>query len=221
VGYSKKFKKTVDNQDALLYTIHIVNEKGVLMNKIILSDVDGVLLDWELAFHKWMEDKGYTAADKSLYKMNEAYDIEKAESKRLIREFNESVRMLDLPAFRDARSGVARLVEAGYQFIVITSMSLDPMAKKAREINLEAVFGENVFVEVICLDTGADKDEALIPWKDSNIIFIEDKAENAVTGADMGLRSILIEHKHNAECDDPRIARCADWKEITDLILAE
>jgi len=151
--------------------------------------------------------------------MHEAYEIEKAESKRLIREFNESVRMLDLPAFRDARSGVARLVEAGYQFVVITSMSLDPMAKKAREINLEAVFGENAIYGVKTLDTGADKDEALEFFRDSDLYWIEDKTENAVVGADMGLRSILIEHGHNAECDDARVARAKNWAEIADLIL--
>jgi FMN phosphatase YigB (HAD superfamily) len=191
-----------------------------MISKIILTDCDGVLLDWETAFHTWMEDKGYTAADKTLYKMNEAYDIEKAESKRLIREFNESVRMLDLPAFRDARSGVARLVEAGYKFVVITSMSLDPMAKKAREINLEAVFGEGVIEGVKTLDTGADKDEALEFYRDSGLYWIEDKDENAIAGANVGLKSILIEHNHNVECNDSRVARCANWKEIADLILA-
>lgn len=191
-----------------------------MLSKIILTDCDGVLLDWERAFHSWMEDKGYTAADKTLYKMHTAYNIEKAESKRLIREFNESVRMLDLPAFRDARSGVARLVEAGYKFVVITSMSLDPMAKKAREINLEAVFGEGVIEGVKTLDTGADKDDALEFFRDSGLYWIEDKAENAVVGADVGLRSILIEHKHNAACNDERILRVADWAGIADVIIS-
>lgn len=189
-------------------------------NKIILTDCDGVLLDWEKMFHLWMENKGYNIATPGLYKINEVYDMEKALSKRLIKEFNESAWMAFLPAFRDARSGVARLVEAGYKFVCITSLSLDENARKLRIENLEKVFGEGVFVDVIALDTGADKDEALEPFRDSDLFWIEDKDENAVTGADFGLRSILIAHAHNAELKDERIERCADWAEIADYILA-
>lgn len=189
-------------------------------NKIILTDCDGVLLDWEKMFHLWMENKGYTVATPGLYKINEVYDMEKALSKRLIKEFNESAWMAFLPAFRDARSGVAKLVEAGYKFVCITSLSLDENARRLRIENLEKVFGEGIFEEVIALDTGADKDEALEPFRNSNLYWIEDKDENAITGADFGLRSVLIEHAHNVACEDGRIARAANWAEIADLILS-
>ena len=42
---------------------------------------------------------------------------------------------------------------------------------------------------VTCLDTGADKDEAFAPYKDSGMYWIEDKTANAVLGADMGLNN--------------------------------
>ena len=49
---------------------------------------------------------------------------------------------------------------------------------------------------VTCLDTGADKDEALAPYKDSGMYWIEDKTANAVLGADMGLNTLLVNHGH-------------------------
>ena len=99
------------------------------MNKVILTDCDGVLLDWETQFKDWMHQQGYDLVDPTAYNMSVAYNVPKEESKRLVKIFNESAWMGFLPALRDARSGVAKLVEAGYQFIVITSLSLDAKAK--------------------------------------------------------------------------------------------
>ena len=126
-----------------------------------------------------------------------------------------------LPALRDARSGVATLVDNGYTFICITSLSLDAYAKKARVKNLQNIFGKDVFTakNVICLDTGADKDEALAEYKDSGLYWIEDKTENGVLGSDMGLNTLLINHGHNQDCEDSRITRVANWAEISNIVL--
>ena len=187
--------------------------------KIILTDCDGVLLDWEAAYHGWMEQHGYTIINPGVYEMDVAYGISKAESKRLVKVFNESAWMGFLPALRDARSGVARLVEHGYRFVCITSLSLDEKAKMLRVSNLKNIFGRDVFVDVVCLDTGADKDDALAPYQDSDYFWIEDKWHNAVVGADLGLRSILVDHEHNQQYSDARIARAKTWSEIADLII--
>ena len=36
----------------------------------ILTDVDGVLLEWEPAFSSWMASKGYTAKTPNVYKQS-------------------------------------------------------------------------------------------------------------------------------------------------------
>ena len=100
---------------------------------------------------------------------------------------------------------------------MITSLSLDKNAQKLREKNLRKLFG-NAIETVICLDTGADKDHALSPYKDSGMWWIEDKPANADVGHAMGLKSILIEHGHNMHhtCDYPIVK---DWKEIYKIVL--
>lgn len=189
--------------------------------KIILTDCDGVLLDWEAQFHEWMRSKGYDRQVEAVYDIAVAYGMEKAKAKDHVREFNESAWMGFLPAFRDARSGVARLVEAGYKFVCITSLSLDEKARLLRISNLKNIFGKDVFLDVVCLDTGADKDEALAPYQDSGMWWIEDKTENAVTGARMGLKSVLIAHGHNQDAvDNVDINRVASWADIADLIIS-
>ena len=105
-------------------------------------------------------------------------------------------------------------------FPLFMTLSLDPYAKKLRIENLERVFGQGIFEDVVCLDTGADKDEALAPYKDTGLYWLEDKTENAVLGADLGLKSIMVNHVHNSDCKDERIAKVDNWAQISDLILA-
>ena len=189
--------------------------------KMILTDCDGVLLNWEAGFITWMAQKGHNKVDADEYDVAKAYGLEKTFAKNLVKEFNNSAWMGHLPALRDARSGVAKLIDNGYSFMMVTSLSLDKYAKKARVKNLQNIFGKDVFnaSNVVCLDTGADKDEALAKYVESGLYWIEDKTENAVLGADMGLKTILINHGHNQTCEDSRITRVANWAEICSLIL--
>ena len=192
-----------------------------MKNKLILTDADGVLLDWEWAFSVWMTERGYTQTpDRKLsYYLHEHYhDLTHQEAKKVVKTFNESASIGFLPALRDSAHYVKRLHEKhGYRFRVITSLSLDKNAGRLREMNLRKIFG-NAIEEVICLDTGADKDEALEQYRDSGMWWIEDKPENADVGHKMGLKSILVEHGHNMnhECPYPVVK---DWNEIYKLIV--
>lgn len=192
---------------------------NILNDKIILTDCDGVLMDWSSAFYQWMENKGYEKTVAGVYKIDKAFGLDYEEGNRLVREFNESAWMGYLKAFRDARSGVAHLYEAGYRFHCITSLSLDKKAKRLRMYNLENVFGKGVFKELVCLDTGADKDQALEKYRDSGLYWIEDKPENAAVGADVGLKSLLITHDYNVDYKNEQVLRVANWAEIVDIIV--
>jgi len=189
-----------------------------MTKKVILTDCDGVLLAWEDAFHQWMKSKGFAIKEEAIYDISKTFGIPKSLGKKLVKEFNESAWMGFLPAFKDARSGVAKLVEHGWQFIVITSLSLDPKAQMLRVSNLKNIFGKNVFIDVICLDTGADKDEALEKFKDTEMWYIEDKPINAEVGLKYGLKPILIEHEHNKEHEEDGIEYAYDWEEILTII---
>ena len=59
--------------------------------------------------------------------------------------------------------------------------------------------GKYAFSKVICLDTGADKDEALerLAKKYKGSYWIEDKQVNLKAGTDVGFNGILMEHGHN------------------------
>jgi len=192
------------------------------MNKIILTDADGVLLNWEYAFCTWMEQHGYTQIENGnhYYDLAERFNITRTEAKERVKIFNESAAIGFLPALRDAMFYVKRLHEEhGYTFHCITSLSLDPSAYQLRKMNLEKLFGPTAFTRLVCLDTGADKQAALAEYKDSGLYWIEDKYENAVAGLDAGLKPILVEHGFNM--DEPVLdgmKKCLNWREIYEHI---
>lgn len=192
-----------------------------MKNKVILTDADGVLFDWEYAFGQWMKRHGYTVVETGNYLMDVKYGLEKQEAKKLIRMFNESAWIRKLPPLRDAIHYVKKLhIEHGYIFHCITSLSDDVYSQHLRTKNLIEMFGPSVFEKYIYLDTGADKDNVLEEYRESGCYWIEDKPENVDTGIELGLDGILMMHEHNKNYNGTAdVVR--NWKEIYNIITGE
>ena len=191
------------------------------LDRLILVDADGVLLDWEYAFNIWMQEHGFeeVPGSKFSYEMDERYGIPKEQVRKLIRLFNESAAIGFLPALRDAMYYVKRLHEEhGYRFHCITSLSTDPNAVRLREMNLAKLFGKTAFERVLCLPTGADKNEALEEYRDTGCWWIEDKPVNAEVGHAVGLRSLIIEHGHNMHYYHEHITLVKNWRDVYAII---
>jgi len=190
-----------------------------MKEKVILVDCDGVLLDWGYSFNRWMDRHGYEEVCTDTYSIDVRYGIEKSEGKKLVRMFNESASIRKLPPYLDAIKYVKKLhQDHGYIFHAITSLSNDDYAQHLRTKNLIELFGPTVFERYIYLDTGADKDEALLKYKDTGCIWVEDKYINCDLGIKLGLQGILMAHTHNINYagSAPRVN---NWKEIYKYIV--
>lgn len=189
-----------------------------MKDKYILTDVDGVCLDWEEAFDIWMANQGHTPVKdyKKMYGIHNRFNIQKPVSRHMVRMFNTSASIGFLPPLRDAQHYIKLMHEKHkYKFIAVTSLSLDPYAQKLRERNLSKLFGDNTFEKVICLDTGADKDEILCELSETynGCYWIEDKPENAEVGAACGFESLLVRHGHNMTAKG-EFKSMKNWEEI-------
>ena len=192
-----------------------------MKKKIILTDCDGVILDWEEGFSVWMEHHGHKKVDGYQFKYNigQRYGMSYEAGSKLVKHFNESAAIGFLPPLRDAQYFIKKLHEQHqYKFICITSLSLDPYASQLRQRNLKKLMGD-AFKEVICLDTGADKDDVLAEFgsKYPGAYWIEDKPENVQSGIDSGLKGILIEHGHNMDYKgDAEVVK--NWEQIYNIV---
>lgn len=190
-------------------------------NKLILVDADGVLLAWDYAFDIWMKEHGYNSIPdgNKTYSIEKKYGISAEESFSLVKIFNESAAIGFLPPLRDAVQWVKLLHEKhGYKFTCITSLGTDKNAIRLRKMNLRKLFGISTWEDIICLETGGPKDEALRPYKDSGLYWVEDKILNAQVGQKLGLRSIIMEHGHNLWYKGP-IPVVKNWAQIYEMIV--
>jgi FMN phosphatase YigB (HAD superfamily) len=190
-----------------------------MKDKAILVDCDGVLFDWEYAFDQWMKRHDYTVVETGNYQMDIKYGLDRKETMRLVRMFNESAVIRKLPPLRDAIHYVKKLhAEHGYIFHAITSLSNDDYSQHLRTKNLREMFGDSVFEKYVYLDTGADKDEVLEDYQDTGCWWVEDKPQNVDTGIELGLNGILVAHDHNADYNGKAV-RVQNWREIYELIV--
>lgn len=188
----------------------------------ILTDVDGVLLDWESAFHNWMtthhghnQNGNYTS-----YWLEDRYDIPRYDIYNKVKEFNESSQIGFLEPFRDSVHYVKLLNEKhNFKFVAVTALSTELTAIKLRTYNLENVFGKNIFTDVYSIETAACKRDILTDLSKQyyGSWWIEDKAENADVGLECGYRSILIKHDHNADYSGSAVV-ANNWSEIYEHI---
>lgn len=189
----------------------------MMRDKVILVDCDGVLLDWMYAFQQWMKRHGYIMKNPDVYDVGMMYGLEQNEKRRLCRMFNESATIRKIPPLRDAIKYVKKLHEEhGYVFHAITSLSNDEYAQHLRTKNLQEMFGPTVFEKYVYLDTGADKDEELEFYRDTGCLWVEDKVENAASGAAVGLESVVMSHGYNQYSEFPLMR---NWKDIYNYVL--
>jgi FMN phosphatase YigB (HAD superfamily) len=192
------------------------------MEKIILTDCDGVLLQWEDGFEQFVLNKGHTRVPntEAEYSMAVRYSITVKQAQAYIKEYNESDAMSNLAPFADAVEYVAELALLGFRFIAVTSLSDHPDAKTYRTQNLKNLFGD-VFNDVVCLKMGASKAHVLMQWADTGYYWIEDHMRQAEAGHEAGLRTVLINHPYNSHYKTdlfPIVSHDTPWEEIYHLV---
>lgn len=191
-----------------------------MADKLILTDCDGVLLDWESKFQAFAERLGFkfNPGRASVYSIGEQYGISHDQSLQLINKFNSSSDFESLEPWRDAKPVVTKLAEEGWQFVVITTAGSHPWTHGLRWSNLERVFGKGVFRSLHVLPIHGDKGTELVKFQDSGYLWIEDKPENAELGYKYGLRPLLMNAPHNIGSYNGHVPRVNTWEDIYRII---
>jgi hypothetical protein len=195
------------------------------MSKLILTDVDGVLLNWNDAFDNHMASLGYNLLPENAnrYSLSKRFNVERSKMDDIVTEFNQSDAILKLEPFRDAVKGMSLLASIGFRFVAVTNIGDSGASKHRRTTNLLNVFGD-VFDSVICLPIGVSKYSTLAEWEDSGLYWIEDKFSNALDGHSLGLKSILIDADYNKDFMTnrfPRVSNETPWEDIFHIMITD
>ena len=189
------------------------------MDKKIILDCDGVLLDWAYAFDVWMSEQGYYRLPNSTqyYDQSMRYGVDKKTADQQVKMFNESGCVGFIPAYKDAVEYVNKLYNLGWRFEVVSCLDKDKYAQKLRANNLLHLFGE-VFDFIDCgLDFSIGKEQYLLDrYEGKGYYWIEDSISHAVSGENVGLKSIIMDHEYNKQWKGLRVK---NWKEIYHLLV--
>lgn len=193
--------------------------------KLILTDVDGCLVDWNTAFEKFAISKGLKRLEATdhHYNLGLRFDATHEVMRGLVEEFNDSEHIATLEPLPGAVEYVSKLVKEGFRFVAITSLSDAPCALKYRTENLHSIFGD-VFDEIICLQIGSAKGHVLERWADSGFFWLEDHFSNAEAGYEVGLKTILVSAPYNAHYRTDLFCRTSmknPWRDIYSWIMFE
>ncbi len=173
-------------------------EMRMIKEKLILTDVDGCLVDWNRPFEEFAKLRGYervSGTDHS-YNLGVRFGTDPRNIRKLVNEFNNSEIIAHLNPIRGAKEKIDYFVRNGFRFVAITNLSDQPKAEEYRTQNLVKNFGD-IFDDIICLKPGSDKTYALLRWEGTGLFWIEDHFKNAEAGYEVGLRSILIGTPYN------------------------
>lgn len=189
------------------------------MDKVILTDVDGVLLDWELGFRPWIARQGYTFDERCAgnYSINQRYNIPDGKGMALVDKFNHSSDFENLKAIGDSVEYVQRLHNEGWKFVAITTAGEHPWTWPLRRRNLDKVFGEGVIEELYVLPIHGNKGVELTKFTGRGLYWIEDKPSNAELAYKYGLKPLLMSADHNANYMG-KVPRVNTWEEIYRII---
>lgn len=186
------------------------------VDNLILTDVDGVLLDWIGGFEKYMKSNyALETIDPSSYDIDKRFGITTTDGGfSYIQDFNHSPLIGELEPQRDAQFFVRKMVQLGYQFIVITSLSKRDTSCNLRIENLNRVFGDGAFEDFVFLDIGEHKVDALARFEGTGLPWIEDLPKNALDGHSVGLDTYLVNQTYNTEFAHETIKRVDNWSQI-------
>lgn len=183
---------------------------------MILVDIDDVLLDWIGGFEAFVKSKGIQTKTNRPMNWDLGAWIEHDRVIDLVTEFNNSRDFGTLLPVDGAVGAISQLAEK-HEIHAITCCGESEDIIRRRAVNIKAFFGDDIG-KITCLPLGVSKIDALKVYPKGSV-WIEDKWENAVDGAELGMRSILLDKPYNGgQKQDERVTRLHRWCDIVDHI---
>lgn len=195
----------------------------------VITDVDGVLLDWFYGFEQWITNikgvKPVHATAPSMYSLQDKYPLTQQEIVEHIAEFNSSKYFGELLAVRGAESYFCSMLShRNMKWSWLSCGAVDDKETECLEMrkqNLRKRFHREI--PGILLPMSAKKLTCLAAYSElfgEDMVFIEDSLSHAMDAVKMGIKTVLLDYPYNQQQKDPYLLyRAKNWKEIYEFLL--
>lgn len=179
---------------------------------ILLSDIDGVTIDWLEGFIKYCESIGHKALhnEPKVFAMTDIFpDLEKPWVH--IMDYQHSPYYDEIKAYPEVVEVYNKLHDMGVKIIFVTSCGTTEHIKEARNKVMEKEFNGK-YEHIEYLDFGASKTEILNKYP--NATYIDDQMKMSIEGAESGHDSFIKDMSYNREDSDERVKRLYSFKDL-------
>lgn len=202
------------------------------MKKVILTDVDGVLLNWESNLLDFLIEKE-NVSEKVLMNVRKyietfsVTDFKKAFSNNfdLVTDYNNSIYSKSLTPLPDAQD-IINNIKNQYDIIAITAMGTSKEAISNREENLEKYF-PNAIKEIRFVDLNQSKKDHFIDltkkYGENIICYVDDASYNSQVFHEVNKNAtnFYMNRYREAKIPTGNIKIVDNWYEISDQIKLE
>lgn len=189
----------------------------------LVTDIDGVVLDWHLGFIEYAESKGFKLNHEHPHDTYDMaawfHNMTSEEFRELVVEYNAMDHADTSYPLADAVEGLIHLAEECdwvVEIIALTAFGNDPEQIESRTRILNSMF-PNVFDDIHVIGLRECKGDALAELKPD--VFIEDSPNHAIKAKELGVPLvILVEHPYNTGHDFPYVSKEEPWSGIIELM---
>lgn len=180
------------------------------VEKYLLVDVDGVILDFMTSFVDYAEKSGYTLVEgyESMTRVHDMVGCPEDIGEALIDDFLDE--SFELEPFADVVEYLPEIARMGYVVVGITAIGIGDMHDvisgldrfnnffryQRRVENIRSKIGDYMGELRLTPKLGS-KAEVLSEYKADHVIWVEDSVRNAEAGHMLGLDTFLVDHPYN------------------------
>lgn len=181
------------------------------MNKTIIVDVDGVILDYHQGIIEAYQEH-YIECDNPV----DLLDVfSPTVGNGFIALFNQTTKFSKLEPYRESDVYLKKLYDEGFTINLISACGDSLNTQQLRLDNIKAVFGD-IFDEITMVGLGKSKVEYLKSFTETNFVYIDDSYDHYLDAESLGLDAIMMATDFNSHLDTNKVY---NWRELYEYIV--
>lgn len=192
-----------------------------MTKKLLITDVDFVLLDWVIGLKPFLDEKGISSDHLEQYRGSTYYpslselffNDNEDQNIKLMKEFNDSKWIEHLPIFQDDAIHHLEKISKKVDVFAVTCLG-DGKAQQIMRTNNLMKHYNNSIKDVICIPVRTSKAPTFARLKDKHdiLFYVDDRENHLAEAKSCGIDTLLYKRNEDHAPTESSIVNC--WSEI-------